>query len=328
MKIDKIAYNPGTLLSMEEVLLFAKLADDRKNVDSLWVPESWGREAFASLGALSQITTKVNLGTSIVGVYTRTPAAIAMAATTLDVLSNNRTILGLGVSTPSLVEDWHGTKFERPICRMREYIECLRLMMKGEKVYYSGTFFNVKNFKLSYEPKRQKIPIFVAAVNKHMISIACDLADGILLYLRPMEELRKTVSLIKSRTRKKHKDFEIASVFIGAVSNKEPEKARERAAKTLAFYIAVGKYYNRFLSDNGFQIDVEQITSEYHRNGLDIASKFVSDKMLNSLTVSGNSEQCIRSVEKFLSAGISLPIIQVNPVGTTESSIREMLSTF
>ena len=328
MKIDKIAYNPGTLLSMEEVLLFAKLADDRKNVDSLWVPESWGREAFASLGALSQITKKVNLGTSIVGVYTRTPAAIAMAATTLDVLSNNRTILGLGVSTPSLVEDWHGTKFERPICRMREYIECLRLMMKGQKVYYSGTFFNVKNFKLSYKPKRQKIPIFVAAVNKHMISLACDLADGILLYLRPMEELRKTVSLIKSRTRKKHKDFEIASVFIGAVSNKEPEKARERAAKTLAFYIAVGKYYNRFLSDNGFQIDVEQITSEYHRNGLDIASKFVSDKMLNSVTVSGNSEQCIRSVEKFLSAGISLPIIQVNPVGNTESSIREMLSTF
>jgi 5,10-methylenetetrahydromethanopterin reductase len=328
MKIDKIAYNPGTLLSMEEVLLFAKLADDRKNVDSLWVPESWGREAFASLGALSQITKKVNLGTSIVGVYTRTPAAIAMAATTLDVLSNNRTILGLGVSTPSLVEDWHGTKFERPICRMREYIECLRLMMKGEKVYYSGTFFNVKNFKLSYKPKRQKIPIFVAAVNKHMISLACDLADGILLYLRPIEELRKTVSLIKSHTRKKHKDFEIASVFIGAVSNKEPEKARERAAKTLAFYIAVGKYYNRFLSDNGFQIDVEQITSEYHRNGLDIASKFVSDKMLNSVTVSGNSEQCIRSLGKFLSAGISLPIIQVNPVGNTESSIREMLSTF
>jgi 5,10-methylenetetrahydromethanopterin reductase len=328
MKIDKIAYNPGTLLSMEEVLLFAKLADERKNVDSLWVPESWGREAFASLGALSQITKKVKLGTSIIGVYTRTPATIAMAATTLDVLSNNRTIIGLGVSTRPLVEDWHGTKFERPICRMREYIECLRLMMNGEKVNYSGRFFNVKNFKLLYKPKRQKIPIFVAAVNEHMIALACDLADGILLYLRPMEELRKTISLIKSRTRRRNKGFEIASVFIGAVSNKEPEEARERAAKTLAFYIAVGKYYNRFLSVNGFQSEVEQITSEYHLNGLDIASKVVSDKMLNSLTVSGNSEQCIRSLQKFLSAGISLPIIQVNPVGDTESSIREMLSTF
>jgi 5,10-methylenetetrahydromethanopterin reductase len=328
MKIDKIAYNPGTLLSMEEVLLFAKLADERKNVDSLWVPESWGREAFASLGALSQITKKVKLGTSIIGVYTRTPATIAMAATTLDVLSNNRTIIGLGVSTRPLVEDWHGTKFERPICRMREYIECLRLMMNGEKVNYSGRFFNVKNFKLLHKPKRQKIPIFVAAVNEHMIALACDLADGILLYLRPMEELRKTISLIKSRTRRRNKGFEIASVFIGAVSNKDPEEARERAAKTLAFYIAVGKYYNRFLSVNGFQSEVEQITSEYHLNGLDIASKVVSDKMLNSLTVSGNSEQCIRSLEKFLSTGISLPIIQVNPVGDTESSIREMLSTF
>lgn len=328
MKIHKIAYNPGTLLSMNEVLSFARMADHRNNVDSLWVPESWGREAFTSLGAMSQVTKKLKLGTSIIGIYTRTPATIAMAATTLDILSNNRTIIGLGASTPPLVEDWHGTKFQRPLCRMREYIECLRLMMKGEKVYYSGTFLKVQNFKLLYKPKRQKIPIFVAAVNKHMISLACDLADGILLYLRPMEELKKTVSLIKSRTRKKYRDFEIASVFIGAVSNKEPEKARERAAKTLAFYIAVGRYYNRFLSDNGFQDDVEQITSEYHRNGLDIASKFVSEKMLDSLTISGNSEQCVRSLGKFLSAGISLPIIQVNPVSNTESSIREMLSTF
>jgi 5,10-methylenetetrahydromethanopterin reductase len=328
MRIDKIAYNPGSLLSMNEVLSFSRLADHRQNVDSLWVPESWGREAFTSLGALSQVTKKVKLGTSIIGINTRTPATIAMAATTLDILSNNRTIIGLGVSTPPLVENWHGTKFERPLCRMREYIECLRLMMTGEKVYYDGRFIKVKNFKLLHKPKRQKIPIFVAAVNKNMISLACDLADGVLLYLRPIEELRNTVSLIKSDARKKHKDFEIASVFIGAVSNKEPEKARERAAKTLAFYIAVGKYYNRFLSDNGFQNDVEQITLEYHRNGLEIASKLVSERMLNSLTISGNSEQCISSLGKFLSAGISLPIIQVNPVSNTESSIREMLSTF
>ena len=132
---------------MNEVLSFSRLADHRQNVDSLWVPESWGREAFTSLGALSQVTKKVKLGTSIIGIYTRTPATIAMAATTLDILSNNRTIIGLGVSTPPLVENWHGTKFERPLSRMREYIECLRLMMTGEKVYYDGRFIRVKNFK-------------------------------------------------------------------------------------------------------------------------------------------------------------------------------------
>ena len=131
MKIDKIAYNPGTLLSMEEVLLFAKLADDRKNVDSLWVPESWGREAFTSLGALSQNTEQVKLGTSIISIYARTPATVAMAATTLDFLSNNRSIIGLGASTSAIVENWHGLKFQQPLARMREYLECLKLMIKA-----------------------------------------------------------------------------------------------------------------------------------------------------------------------------------------------------
>ena len=80
-----------------------------------------------------------------------------------------------------------------------------------------------------------------------MISLACDLADGILLYLRPIEELKKTISQIIANT--SNKSFETACVIICSVSNKEPEKARERAAKTLAFYVAVGEYYNRFLSE-------------------------------------------------------------------------------
>ena len=311
---------------MEEVLTFAKLAEDRQNIDSLWIPESWGREAFTTLGALSQITTKVKLGTSIISIYARTPATVAMAATTLDLLSKNRTTLGLGASTAAIVENWHGLKFEKPLLRMREYIDCLRQMIKGDRVRYSGQYLKVKDFKLLHKPQREKIPLFVAAVNKNMISLASDMADGILLYLRPIEELRNTISQIKANTR--NKSFEIACVLIGAVSNKQPEKARERAAKTLAFYTAVGKYYNSFLSDNGFGEEVEEITSEYWRNGPDEASKFVSEKMLDSLTISGNSDQCVKSLGRFVSAGVALPIIQVNPVGNPETSIKEMLATF
>lgn len=311
---------------MEEVLTFAKLADDRQNIDSLWIPESWGREAFTTLGALSQITTKVKLGTSIISIYARTPATVAMAATTLDLLSKNRTTLGLGASTAAIVENWHGLKFEKPLLRMREYIDCLRQMIKGDRVRYSGQYLKVKDFKLLHKPQREKIPLFIAAVNKNMISLASDIADGILLYLRPIEELRNTISQIKANTR--NKSFEIACVLIGAVSNKQPEKARERAAKTLAFYTAVGKYYNSFLSDNGFGEEVEEITSEYWRNGPDEASKFVSEKMLDSLTISGNSDQCVKSLGRFVSAGVALPIIQVNPVGNPETSIKEMLATF
>ncbi len=324
----RIAYNLGTLLSMNDVLLCSKLADLKSNVDSVWIPESWGREAFASLGALSQITEHVKLGTSIISIYARTPATVAMAATTLDFLSKNRSIIGLGVSTPTIVENWHGLKFQQPLARMREYLECLKLMMKAEEVNYNGKFFRVKNFKLLYKPQRQNIPIFIAAVNNKMISLASELADGILLYLRPIDELRETVSLIKSTTDRYSKEFEIACVFIGAISNKHPQKARERAAKTLAFYISVGQYYNNFLSQTRFVDETNNITATYRSDGLDAAAKMVPDKMLDSLTISGTAEDCIKSLQRFLSCGITLPIIQINPVSDAESSIRTMLSTF
>jgi 5,10-methylenetetrahydromethanopterin reductase len=326
MRVQKLGYSLGPLLSMREILLCAKMADQQENVDSLWVPESWGRESFATLGAISQVTRKVSLGTSIINIYSRTPAIVAMAATTLDMLSDNRTIIGLGASTAAIVENWHGLKFNRPASRMKEYIECLRLMTRGEKVKYNGEFFQINNFKILHQPQRANIPIFMAAVNKKMVSMASKLADGILLYLRPLEELKRTATELKQAT--KGKSFEIACSFICAMSNKEPEKARARAATTLAFYIAVGEYYSKFLADNGFKIEVEEITAEYRKAGADNAAKYVSDRMLSSLVICGSSEECRESLSKFLSTGITLPIIQFNPIGDSESSFKEMLSAF
>jgi alkanesulfonate monooxygenase SsuD/methylene tetrahydromethanopterin reductase-like flavin-dependent oxidoreductase (luciferase family) len=302
------------------------MADQQEFVDSLWVPESWGRESFATLGAISQVTRKVSLGTSIINIYSRTPAIVAMAAITLDMLSDNRTIIGLGASTAAIVENWHGLKFNRPASRMKEYIECLRLMTRGEKVKYNGEFFQINNFKILHQPQRVNIPIFMAAVNKKMVSMASKLADGILLYLRPLEELKRTATELKQST--KGKSFEIACSFICAMSNKEPEKARARAATTLAFYIAVGEYYSKFLADNGFKIEVEEITAEYRKAGADNAAKYVSDRMLSSLVICGSSEECREALSKFLATGITLPIIQFNPIGDSESSFKEMLSAF
>lgn len=323
---EKIGFSLGPLLSMDDLLRCAKMADQQQNIDSLWIPESWGRESFSSLGAISQITKNVRLGTSIIGIYSRTPAITAMAATTLDMLSGNRTVIGLGASTPAIVENWHGVHFDMPARRMKEYIELVRLMTQGEKVNYSGKFFKINNFKMLHQPQRKHIPIFMAAVNKKMISIASDLADGILLYLRPFEELNKIAYELKQAT--KGKAFEIACSFICAVSNKEPQKARDRAAGTLAFYVAVGKYYSNFLAENGFKAEVQEIIEEYKKSGAESAAKFVSDKMLSSLAICGSSEECRESLSKFVSTGITLPILQFNPLGDSESSFREMLSTF
>ena len=328
--ISKIGYNIGTLLSVDAILKFAKKIEQKENTDSLWVPESWGREAFVSLGALSQVTKRVRLGTAIISIHSRTPATVAMGISTLDLLSNNRSVLGLGVSTPALVENWHGIKFNYPIEKLREYLQCVKLVMKGSKVFFVGKYYKINNFKILFKPPREDPPIYIAAINDKMIDLSCQLADGVLLYLRPKNELPKAVKNIKKKLKfSGNKKFEICCAFITAVSDKYPDQARLRAAKTLAFYVAIGKYYNKFLRENGFEIEVENITEEYIKNGLVNVHNFISDKMLTSLTISGTRDECIKSLREFNQSGISLPIIQINPVGNnTENSIRELISTF
>jgi 5,10-methylenetetrahydromethanopterin reductase len=93
MKIRRIAYSLGTLTTTKQILMISRKADKNNRVDSIWVPESWGREAFSSLGAISKITNRVKLGTSIVSVFSRSPATVAMSAATVDKLSNIRMLV-------------------------------------------------------------------------------------------------------------------------------------------------------------------------------------------------------------------------------------------
>jgi alkanesulfonate monooxygenase SsuD/methylene tetrahydromethanopterin reductase-like flavin-dependent oxidoreductase (luciferase family) len=322
----RIGYSLGPLLSTSELLACAKLADALPSTDSIWVPESWGRESFSTLGAVSQVTARSRLGTSIVSIFSRTPATVAMAAVTLDTLSASRTVIGLGASTEAIVENWHGVKFERPLERMADFVKCFKMMTSGERVSYAGTYYNVKDFKILHPPARKKIPVYIGAVNKGMISLAAELADGVILYLRPLDELKASCSRLQKATA--GRNFEIACSLICAVSDSEPEKARKRAAQTLAFYVAVGKYYRKFLSQNGYQRETSEISKTYAESGLQSAASCVTDRMLRMLTICGTREECKRSLGEFVSSGVSLPIIQFNPVDSAESSFRELLSTF
>lgn len=324
-KTGQIGINPSSLFNTQDILEFAKLLDNRPQINSIWIPESWGREAFVMLGAIASLTSKIKLGTSIVSMFSRSPATTAMAASTLDNISKNRTIIGIGASTPILAENWHGTKFEYPLKRMKEYVTCFKIISSGETINFDGNFFKLKNMKIMHPSSRKKIPVFLGAVNSGMIKLATDIADGTILYLRPFDELKETVQHIRSVTSKKSKNFEISSVFIAAISNRYPELARRRAAKTLAFYVAVGKYYSEFLSSHGFKNEVEQISNDYLTNGIENISKFVTDHMLDSLTICGTVEDCIRSLKRFVSCGISLPILQINPVKDNSESINDSL---
>ena len=137
----------GSLLSIDNVIECSKILD-KTSVETIWIPETWGMENFSMLGAVSNVTTTQKIGSSIINIYSRSPAAIAMGAATVDTLSNGRLILGLGTSSIPIVEDFHGNKFEKPLQGMSEYLEIIRLVLSGKQVNYSGEFFNLKNFTL------------------------------------------------------------------------------------------------------------------------------------------------------------------------------------
>jgi len=320
----QLGFTLGTLLSHDDVLQCAVMAD-KQGAESIWVPESWARESFVTLGNIAAITKRARIGTGIISVYSRSSATIAMAAATLDAISNGRAFIGLGASSRALVEDWHGEQFSHHIAMMREYIEIIQLILKGEKVNYMGEVTKVKNFKIGFKPQRTNIPIYVAATNKRMIGLSTDIADGIILFLRPIDELINTVNRLKKITR--GRNFDIICVIVTAVA-KDRELARERARKTLAFYAAVGNIYNEFLVSHGFKNEIAHITESYKKEGLLNIHKLIPDKMLDAIAIAGEPEECRKKIGEFMDTGISLPVIQFNPVGETETSFKEVLETF
>ncbi len=316
---EKIGYSIGSLLKLKEILEFASIVDKNENIHSIWAPESWGKEVFSTLGAISQVTNRVKIGTSIVNIYSRSPATIGMGGITLDTLSDKRVILGLGTSTSVLVENLHGIKFEKPLIRMKEYVQSIKLLLKSKNVNYHGQTVNIKNFKL-LEHSRDDIPIYIAAVNPGMINVATKYADGIILYLKPKDELRVAIENIKFEDQ--NQEFMKAFVIITSVSNKDPTKASLRAARTLAFYISVGRIYYESLVKTKYRSAVERIYNDYNKYGLAEAMKNITDEMLDDFVIAGSINDCNSQIKRWKKIGIDLPILQMNPVKDNNGNLN------
>ena len=316
----RIACSLGSLLSVEQVIECTKMISKTK-IDSIWIPETWGMENFSMLGAVSSETKTQKIGSSIINIYSRSPSTISMGAATTDILSNGRLILGLGTSSVPIVEDFHGEKFETPVQRMREYVEIIRLSLSKKQINYSGKIFNLKNFTLLIEPKRQSIPIYLAAINQKMVNLTWELGDGVIFYLRPLDEMKKTISKMQLERK-----IDVACQIITCISNNS-EEAIQRAKKTLAFYISVGKVYREFLAKNGFENETENIFEEFKKSGFKSNHELIPNSMLNSLCISGSPEEAKVQLEKFRNAGIDLPIIQFNPIGNTIESFSLLKKT-
>ena len=150
---------------------------------SVWVAEAWGQDALTPLAYLAARTTTIKLGSGIVQVGARTPAMLAMSAMSMQSLSNDRFLLGLGTSGPQVMEGWHGVRFRAPVTATRETIDIVRTVARGDRLEYAGTVYQLP---LPDGPGRAlrsmmpptEVPIYVAALGPRNLELTGELADG------------------------------------------------------------------------------------------------------------------------------------------------------
>ena len=162
---------------------------ERLGYDSVWSAESYGSDAVTPVAWIAALTSRIHVGTGIMQMGGRTPAATAMTAMTLDGLSGGRFRLGLGVSGPQVVEGWHGQPFGRPLQRTREYVAIVRAILRREKpVEHRGEYYQIpyagsdatglgKPLK-SILHGRADLPIYLAAIGPRNVALAAEIADG------------------------------------------------------------------------------------------------------------------------------------------------------
>jgi F420-dependent oxidoreductase-like protein len=172
---------------------------DRLGYDSIWTAEAYGSDALTPLAWWGASTSNVKLGTSIMQLSARTPAAAAMAAMTLDHLSGGRVLLGVGASGPQVVEGWYGQPYPKPLARTREYVDIIRrIVRRDEPVSFEGEHYRLpypggaglgKPLKSTIHPFRPEIPIYLAAEGPKNVALAGEIADGWLpLFFSPKED--------------------------------------------------------------------------------------------------------------------------------------------
>ncbi|MDO8391152.1 MAG: LLM class F420-dependent oxidoreductase [Actinomycetota bacterium] len=228
------------------------LAAERLGYASTWTSEAYGSDAFTPLAWWGASTSTIQLGTSVVQMSARTPAATAMAAMTLDHLSGGRFILGLGVSGPQVVEGWYGQPYPKPLARTREYVQIVRDIVRREApIDFHGQFYDMprtgdgstglgKPLKSTIHPKRKEIPIFLGAEGPKNVALAGEVCDGWLpLFFSPKDDAHYRACLAEGFAAAgdptKADRFEVAStVYI--IPGDDPEACADWVRPFLALY--------------------------------------------------------------------------------------------
>jgi F420-dependent oxidoreductase-like protein len=321
---------PGVLEMIQEA--------EQLGYDSVWTAEAYGSDAIVPLAWWGASTERIKLGSAIVQISARTPAATAMAAMTLDHLSGGRFILGLGVSGPQVVEGWYGQSFSKPLARMREYIGILRTIWAREgPVTNEGPHYPLpyhggdgapeptglgKPLKSSIHPLREDIPIYLAAEGPKNIALAAELCDGwlALFYSANHDDLYRealTEGFARDGAHRSAHDFEVAASVPFIVTD-NPEAAIDAVRPMYALYFGgMGAKSVNFHANvpirMGYEAEVRQIQDLYLSGKKDEAAAAIPAKLIEELTLIGTPDQIRDKLEAWRESSVTTLLIAGDP---------------
>ena len=304
-------------MNRETALQRAQIADE-VGIDSLWVAEAWGQDAFTTLVQLAERTSNVQVATGIVNIYSRTPAALAQHFATVDELAEGRVIVGLGNSGPQVIEHFHGVPFQPAFKRMRETVEIMKILFSGEPLHYDGDIFKLqRGFTLRFDTYRKQLPIYLATLNPKSVQMTAEISDGWLPIMIPIDRLKEEIDLVNQwvvDAGKDPADFTIRAPGGVTVANNPEAHARARAgqAGTLAFYCArMGEFYYRQLSRQGYEDEANAVRVAWKDGGAGKAAAAVPQPMIEQFGFVGTTEECVERLEQEQAAGALLHSVNV-----------------
>ncbi|HVN28804.1 MAG TPA: LLM class F420-dependent oxidoreductase, partial [Candidatus Binataceae bacterium] len=287
-----------------------RLADDCGYTDA-WTFEANSSDAFSPIAAMAMLSSKLRFGTAIVPIYTRPPALIAMQAATVQNLSGGRFILGIGISSPAIVQNWMGVPYVKTHTRTRETVAALRTMLKGEKYSVDGKTVKVNGFRMDLMLDAPPPPIYLGAQGSAMCRMAGEIGDGLITNFVTTDSLPAMVEHTREGMRAAGKDPSNLDVVcrINVAVGEDVATARGLFKRNLAAYITVPGY-NKFFREIGYENEAGKAMELWTRGERKAALDSLPDEMVEKIYVFGDAKTCRKRVDEFFKAGVTTTALQ------------------
>ncbi|WP_254525841.1 LLM class flavin-dependent oxidoreductase [Natrinema caseinilyticum] len=314
-----------TYLDREERLTLAESADDL-GVDAVFTGESASSNLFIDLTWIASRTSTVTIGAGIANVFSRSPSLIALSAAELDGISDGRVILGLGSSTPPLIEGLHGVPFERPVSRTAEYIDIIRAGWTGDRLEYDGDFYSPSGGKLLETPIQDDIPIAVAALGPANRRLTGAKGDVWLPHLVPKSVLGELAADVydAARDRGRAADGIDVDAYVPTAIDEDADAAYDRVRRHVATYAGSAEPYRDAIADAGYGsiMDVHRAWQDGDRDG---AAELVTDELVEDIGLVGTPSDAPAALSRWRDAGADMVVMNFAP-GTSVDDIRTALA--